>query len=58
MEREPLFRREMGDLFIDYYVALKRTEVGRFTQFTAAHNLDPASDEITDWEQNEYFDFF
>ena len=58
MEREPLFRREMGDLFIDYYVALKRTEVGRFTQFVGAHNLDAASDEITDWEQNEYFDFF
>jgi glutamine synthetase len=58
MEREPLFRREMGDLFVEYYLALKRTEAGRYAQFVAANNLDPASDDITDWEQNEYFDFF
>lgn len=54
----PLFRREFGDLFVDYYIALKRKEAERFTDFVKANNLDPLSDEITDWEQNEYFDFF
>jgi glutamine synthetase len=58
MAGEPLFRREMGDLFIDYYLAFKRVEVGRFMEFLRQHDLDPAADEITDWEQNEYFDFF
>jgi glutamine synthetase len=58
MEREPLFRREMGDLFVDYYLALKRVEAGRFMEHLQQNGLDPASDEITDWEQNEYFDFF
>jgi glutamine synthetase len=58
LERSPLFHREMGDLFVNYYLALKRKEVERFTDFVKAKSLDPASEEITDWEQNEYFDFF
>jgi glutamine synthetase len=53
-----LFRREMGDLFVNYYLALKRKETDRFAEFVTANSLDPSSDEITDWEQNEYFDFF
>jgi glutamine synthetase len=58
LERDPLFRREFGDLFINYYLAFKRTEAGRFAQFVGNNNLDPSSDETTDWEQDEYFDFF
>ena len=58
MESEPLFRREMGDLFVDYYLAFKRVEAGRFMEYARHNGLDPAGDEITDWEQNEYFDFF
>ncbi|MBN8990040.1 MAG: glutamine synthetase [Rhizobiales bacterium] len=58
LEGEPLFRREMGDLFVDYYLAFKRVEAGRFMEFARQNDLDPSSDEITDWEQNEYFDFF
>ena len=58
LEHSPLFRREMGDLFVNYYLALKRKESDRFTEFAKANSLDPASEEITDWEQNEYFDFF
>ena len=58
LEREPLFRRELGELFVDYYLALKRTEAGRFTDFVKNNHLDPSSDETTAWEQDEYFDFF
>jgi glutamine synthetase len=58
LEQDPLFRRELGDRFIDYYLAFKRTEAGRFTQYLNDNNLDPSSDEVTDWEQDEYFDFF
>lgn len=58
LEHAPLFHREMGDLFINYYLAFKRTEAGRFMEFVKKNNLDPLSDEITEWEQNEYFDFF
>ena len=30
LDKEPLFRRELGDTFIDYFVKLKRTEAGRY----------------------------
>ena len=57
LEREPLFRRVLGDTFIDYFVRLKRSEAGRY-----AHSLEQAGatpgDEPGKWEQNEYFDFF
>jgi len=58
LEHSSLLRREMGDLFVNYYLALKRNESDRFSEFVKANNLDLASEEITDWEQNEYFDFF
>jgi glutamine synthetase len=58
MENEPLFRNELGPLFVDYYAKLKRTELARYDKFAADNNIDPASDETTAWEQDEYLDFF
>jgi glutamine synthetase len=54
---DPLFRAEFGPVFMDYYVRMKSTEAGRFTQFLAERGIE-AGDEPTEWEQNEYFDFF
>jgi len=31
-----MFRREFGQLFIDYYVRIKRTEIGRFEAYVKA----------------------
>lgn len=56
LEREELFRREFGDVFIDYYVKLKRTEAGRYGRFL--EDTGTPDDDVTAWEQNEYFDFF
>jgi glutamine synthetase len=58
LQQSELFRREMGELFVNYFLSLKRREAERFTAFVKANDLDPAGDEITDWEHNEYFDFF
>jgi glutamine synthetase len=58
LEREPLFRRELGDVFMTYYLQLKRTEAGRFVSFCKLKGIDVPGDEPTAWEQNEYFDFF
>jgi glutamine synthetase len=55
LENEPLFRRDFGDVFIDYYVKLKRNELGRYLR--ATEGAAPG-DEPTEWEHNEYFDFF
>jgi glutamine synthetase len=55
VENDPLFRRELGDVFLDYYVKLKRTEAGRYLRSLEGK---PQGDEPTEWEHNEYFDFF
>lgn len=61
LEKEPLFRRELGDTFIDYFVKLKRSEVGRYLRSleeAGASAQDNEANEPSAWEQNEYFDFF
>jgi len=60
LDRSELYRREVGNLFIDYYLKLKRNETGRFLRYleeTGVRAGDPG-EETTAWEQNEYFDFF
>jgi glutamine synthetase len=58
LDKEPLFRRALGDTFIDYFVKLKRTEAGRYQHALEETGGSPQDDEPTAWEQNEYFDFF
>ena len=58
LEKEPLFRTELGGVFIDYFLKLKRNESGRFQHWLAEKGAKEAGDETTDWEQREYFDFF
>ena len=55
---EPLFRQELGDVFIDYFLKLKRNETGRFQRWLEEGGVQPPDDETTEWEQREYFDFF
>ncbi len=55
LDAEPLFRRTLGDTFVDYFVKLKRTEAGRYQ--SSLQGASPG-DEPSEWEQNEYFDFF
>jgi glutamine synthetase len=58
MQGEPLFKEELGGIFLDYYVRLKQTEIGRFEAFLKEQGLDGTPPEVTQWEQHEYFDFF
>jgi len=56
LEASALFRRQLGEVFIDYYLKLKRSELGRYRQWLDEHRV--AETEPTEWEHNEYFDFF
>jgi glutamine synthetase len=58
MELETLFAADLGPIFIDYYLRLKRTEAGRFETYLKEQGHDQVGEETTEWEQNEYFDFF
>lgn len=46
LRQDPLFREQLGDLFVDYILDLKEFELSRFLA------------EVTDWEQREYFELF
>ncbi len=52
-----LLRREFGEIFMDYYVKLKQAELGRFDEYNEK-TQDITKGEVTQWEQDEYFDFF
>jgi glutamine synthetase len=58
LDKEPLFRRELGDIFVDYFVALKRSEWTRFERAAGEAGTSLPTEEPTAWEENEYFDFF
>jgi glutamine synthetase len=69
LDKEPLFRAALGDTFIDYFVKLKRSEAGRYLLWLDEHptsapphasdgKVVAPADEPSEWEQNEYFDFF
>ena len=45
------FRTGFGDAFVDYFAAIKEAEIAR----SGAKVGDPP-DQVTDWEQREYFD--
>jgi glutamine synthetase len=57
LEHSALFRREFGELFTAYYLKLKKSELARYAEFVRTHRVEE-SETPTDWEQNEYFDFF
>ena len=58
LKEDQFYRTHFGDLFIDYYLALKQAEIDRFRSALAedGDRHDPAR--ISRWEQNEYFDTF
>ena len=57
LEQAALFKSQFGEVFVDYYLKLKRSEAGRFEKWLADTGTKDAG-ETTAWEQNEYFDFF
>lgn len=58
LDDAPLFRSAFGDVFIDYFLKLKRNEAGRFQRWLDDGGEQPPDDGTTEWEQREYFDFF
>ncbi|HZP41807.1 MAG TPA: glutamine synthetase family protein [Candidatus Binatia bacterium] len=46
LKRSALFRRTLGDAFVDYLVRIKEHEIERFLSH------------VTDWEHREYFEVF
>lgn len=58
LEGSDLFRAQFGEVFLDYFLKIKRNELGRYARWREDHGRQAPADEPSDWEQNEYFDFF
>jgi glutamine synthetase len=58
LDGDPFFRSAFGDPMVDYLVLLKRTEIARYEGWLASAGLADTSDEVTEWEMREYFEFF
>ncbi|HEX4829728.1 MAG TPA: glutamine synthetase family protein [Trebonia sp.] len=63
LEADNFYRKAFGDTLVDYLVLLKRAELKRYDSFLAeraaagAPVADP-DDTVTEWETNEYFEFY
>jgi len=59
LESSTFFREQWGDSFIDYLVAIKRCELGRFNEHVRGQeNPSQYIENVTDWEHYEYFELF
>ena len=57
LEKSQIYRAAFGDIYLDYYLRMKRSELRRYEAFLEETGTDPAAG-VTAWETNEYFDFF
>jgi glutamine synthetase len=58
LDENELLRKEMGDVFVDYYLRIKRNEWRRYTEYLAQQGIDDDQNSVTDWEQREYFRYY
>ena len=54
----PMIREAFGGVYIDYFIRLKQAEIARFEAFAQGEAEAAEPDRVTQWEMNEYFDFF
>jgi glutamine synthetase len=58
LDGDSFYREAFGDTLVDYVVAMKRAEIGRYQAALAEAGTTDSADEVTDWEMREYFEFF
>jgi glutamine synthetase len=57
LDRDEFFRKAFGDTLVDYLLQMKRAEVSRY-EAAIAENPLPDPHTVSEWEMNEYFEFF
>ncbi|MFC4950193.1 glutamine synthetase family protein [Pseudonocardia sp. GCM10023141] len=55
-ENSEFFRKAMGEEFVRFYAAHKRSEAERFERSDLGRTDEP--DAVSEWEQREYFDLY
>jgi glutamine synthetase len=57
LEQDGFYRKAFGDTIVDYLLQMKRKEFGRYEAALADKPLAEGQ-EVSDWEMNEYFEFY
>jgi glutamine synthetase len=57
LEKDEFFRTAFGDPVVDYLLQMKRAELARYDAAVASHPPAEGQD-VSDWEMNEYFEFY
>lgn len=57
LDGSALFRGSFGEIYVEYFLKLKRAELARYAAFLEESGTDPAAG-ATDWERREYLDQF
>ena len=58
LDNSQLIREAFGDTYVDYYLDIKNAELDRYNSYTQENGNQDDENGISQWEQNEYFDFF
>ena len=58
LDNSQLIREAFGDTYVDYYLGIKNAELDRYNSYTQENGNQDDENGISQWEQNEYFDFF
>jgi len=57
LAQDGFFRKAFGDTLVDYLLQMKRAELARHDA-AVAENPPLEGQDVTDWEMNEYFEFY
>ena len=57
LDGDAFYRKEFGDTLVSYLVMMKRYEIGRYAD-ALAELPRPDSQDVSDWEMREYFEFY
>ncbi|WP_340681975.1 glutamine synthetase family protein [Amycolatopsis coloradensis] len=57
-ESSELFKQTLGEPLWRALLLLKRSEWTRYQKWAAADGVEHAADQVTDWEQREYFEVY
>lgn len=58
LKQDSLFKAKMGEAFVDFIIRMKESEISRFLASVAQKPEQEYLEQVTDWEQREYFELF
>jgi len=58
VKQDSLYRDKLGDEFMNFIIAMKEHELGRFLASVEGQEPQEYVEKVTDWEQREYFRVF